>query len=756
MVSQQALTEHVEHLQLVLEGAALGTFDHDLASAQVLVSPYACRIYGVPVTPSLRVEELLAHIDPDDREARRAAFRAALDPAAGGVYETEYRLRGPGTPRWVSARGRVVFGAGPGGERVPLRMVGVVSDITAQKTQQQALEQFSAMTTAIGNSTDAFMYVKDREGRMLFCNGAVLRALGKDEGEVLGRTDREFAGPGPATDAIMEHDRQVMEQGTAQVYHETIEGLERVYFSTKTPVRNARGEVIGLAGVSLDVTELHDARRALRESEERAALAAEAAEIGIFEWDPASDRLSWSKALRDQFGLDDVVTLEKALQRIHPQDRDRVAQAIRDAMSPAGDGRYNIEYRTVPVEGEVRWLHVLGKVQFREDGGRRMAVRFAGVSINITKRKALEHALREADRRKDEFLAMLAHELRNPLAPLLNATAALQRGDVAPDQVARVARIADRQTRHMARLIDDLLDASRLTLGKISVRKAAVSLGEVVMTAVDEALPRALRARRRVQVELDPAPLWVQGDAVRLMQLVSNLLHNAAKFTAEGGLIRLRLTRTGNEAVLVVEDDGQGITADLLPRIFELFTQGDGSLDRATGGLGIGLSLVEALARLHGGSVQAHSDGAGRGARFTVRLPLCEPPAACAPAVEPPAAAGRRILIIEDNLDAAETLKLMLELHGHEVSTAPDGPAALPAASPRPAHPQLIDIGLPGMSGFEVAQRMRTQLAGRPARLIALTGYGSPEDRRRVLEAGFDMHLVKPVSLEDLARALAN
>ncbi|HEY0886132.1 MAG TPA: ATP-binding protein, partial [Ramlibacter sp.] len=333
-------------------------------------------------------------------------------------------------------------------------------------------------------------------------------------------------------------------------------------------------------------------------------------------------------------------------------------------------------------------------------------------------------------------------------------TAALQRGDVAPGQVARVAQIADRQTRHMARLIDDLLDASRLTLGKISIRKEAVRLGEIVTAAVDEALAPPLRARRRVRVEVDPQPLWVQGDSVRLMQLVSNLLNNAAKFTREGGSIRLRLSRAGDEAVLLVEDDGQGIAPDLLPRVFDLFTQGDGTLDRATGGLGIGLSLVQALAQLHGGSVLAHSDGAGRGSRFTVCLPLCDPPPAPQPAAEPAVPNARRILVIEDNPDAAETLKLMLELHGHEVATAPDGPAGLDAARHGAADTMLIDIGLPGMSGFEVARRMRALLAGRPARLIALTGYGSPDDRRRVLEAGFDMHLVKPVSLDDLTQAL--
>jgi PAS domain S-box-containing protein len=751
------LTEYVEHLQLVLESAALGTFDHDLDSDEVLVSPLTCRIYGVPTAPSLRAAQFLATIDPEGLEARRRAFRAALDPAGLGVYETEYRITVAGAPKWVSVRGRVVFGNAADGARRARRVVGMVSDITAQKSQQQALEHFTAMTAAIGNSTDAFMYVKDRRGRMLFCNAAVLRALGKPVEEVLGKTDLEFSGAGPATEAIMEHDRQVMARGTPQVYNETIQGLDRVYFSTKTPYRNSQGEVIGLAGVSLDVTELHRARRALRESEERAAMAAEAAEIGIYEWDPARDQLSWSPALREQFGLDlaDVVTLEMALQRIHPDDRERVARAVAQALDPAGDGRYNVEYRTVPVAGEVRWLHVLGRVHFQEEAGRRVPVRFPGVSINITKRKALEQALRDADRRKDEFLAMLAHELRNPLAPLLNATATLQRGPLPPEQVHRIAEIANRQTRHMARLIDDLLDASRLTLGKISIRRTPLVLGDIVAAAAEQAIEPALRRQRVVEVELPAQPVWVQGDAVRLMQLVSNLLHNAAKFTTAGGTIRVALRQDDQQALLVVEDDGQGIRPELLPRIFELFTQGDAGLDRSSGGLGIGLSLVRALAELHGGSVHADSAGPGHGARFTVRLPVSAAADAAALAPEPAPPTSRRILIIEDNLDAAETLKMMLELQGHDVATAADGAAGLQAARDADHDTMLIDIGLPGMTGFEVARRLRQQDAGRRPRLIALTGYGSPDDKRRVLEAGFDLHLVKPVTLEDLAHALA-
>jgi PAS domain S-box-containing protein len=747
----------LQHLRLALESAQLGTFEHDLASRFVRLSTRACQIYGIADCGEASLDEMLRHADPEGLVARQRALRVALEDEQHASYEVEYKLHPPQGTRWISVRGRVLFDDTPDRcDRRAVRVVGVVADVTRQKSDQLALENVSQMLNAVGESTNAFMYVKDRDSRMLYCNRAVLKAMRKSAGEVIGKSDLEFLGAGPTTEAILANDRAVIESGEPYIYSEHLEGIDRDYLSTKTPFRDGQGRVIGLAGVSLDVTELNQVREALEKSEERAAMAVEAAEIGIYEWDPLTDRGVWSDTMRAQFGLDleSVVTMETAGARIHPDDRERVGQAIVAAMDPYGGGRYDIEYRTVPVQGE-RWLHVLGRVQFADRAGVRTAVRFSGVTIDITRQKTLEHALRDADRRKDEFLAMLAHELRNPLAPMTYAadTLALRSDD--PARVEQLAAVIARQTRHMTRLVDDLLDASRLTLGKVSLRNEPVRLLDVVTAAAESVLTPAIRAERTVNIDLASQPAWVSGDADRLTQMISNLLQNAVKFSRVGGHVGLRLEHSGHDALISVLDDGHGIAPQLLPTVFDLFVQGDNSLDRQSGGLGIGLSLVRALAELHGGSVIAHSEGLGLGARFSLRLPLVPEPEAAQTESASGASGVERILIVEDNVDAAETLQALLELQGHEVWVAHDGLTGLARALELAPSVMLVDIGLPGLNGLELARRLRAELKVQPRRLVALTGYGSPRDRADALEAGFDLHLVKPATFESLALALA-
>jgi CheY-like chemotaxis protein len=350
---------------------------------------------------------------------------------------------------------------------------------------------------------------------------------------------------------------------------------------------------------------------------------------------------------------------------------------------------------------------------------------------------------------------MLAHELRNPLAPMTYAadTLALRSDD--PARVEQLAAVIARQTRHMTRLVDDLLDASRLTLGKVSLRNEPVRLLDVVTAAAESVLTPAIRAERTVNIDLASQPAWVSGDADRLTQMISNLLQNAVKFSRVGGHVGLRLEHSGHDALISVLDDGHGIAPQLLPTVFDLFVQGDNSLDRQSGGLGIGLSLVRALAELHGGSVIAHSEGLGLGARFSLRLPLVPEPEAAQTESASGASGVERILIVEDNVDAAETLQALLELQGHEVWVAHDGLTGLARALELAPSVMLVDIGLPGLNGLELARRLRAELKVQPRRLVALTGYGSPRDRADALEAGFDLHLVKPATFESLALALA-
>lgn len=376
-----------------------------------------------------------------------------------------------------------------------------------------------------------------------------------------------------------------------------------------------------------------------------------------------------------------------------------------------------------------------------------------------------EAALAEADRRKDEFLATLAHELRNPLAPLRNGLAILRRGGATDDAAARAQAMMERQLSHLVRLVDDLLDVSRISRGMVKLEPQRVSLATILEHAVETTGPLVDAGGHMLTVRTPDAPVFVHGDLTRLAQVVSNLLNNAAKYTPRGGHIELWAGIERPEpgappwAVVRVTDDGTGISADMLPRVFDLFAQVDRTLDRAQGGLGIGLSLVRRLVEMHGGTIAARSEGLGRGSTFTVRLPLASAgeDGAAGEAVARPEgrAAARRVLVVDDNLDAAETLAMLLSLQGHEATTAHSGPEALEAARARRPEVVFLDIGMPGMDGYEVARRLRADPALAGTTLVALTGWGSEDDKRRSQDAGFDVHLTKPVEPTAVAEVLA-
>lgn len=380
-------------------------------------------------------------------------------------------------------------------------------------------------------------------------------------------------------------------------------------------------------------------------------------------------------------------------------------------------------------------------------------------AIDVTEKVLARGELEAAHQRKDEFLAMLAHELRNPLAAISSAVDVLQARIPADERTARIHEAARRQVRHMTRLLDDLLDVSRITRGKIELKREPVGVDAIVHQAIQTTTPLMRSMGHDLSVTLPPEPLTVRGDADRLVQVVSNLLTNAAKFTPAGGHIWVEVHPGDEEVRIQVRDDGAGIPPDRLPHVFELFAQSDRTLDRTQGGLGIGLTLVKRLVEMHGGRVEARSEGPNRGSEFTIVLPT-QPARATERSghgvAAPPSVTGRRILLVEDNRDTAETLAAFLDLEGHEVHVAPDGPTALDLA--RQADPEvvLLDIGLPGMDGHEMARRLqRRGRAGKAPIIIALTGYGGQDHRSRADECGIDQFLVKPVAPEALRRALS-
>jgi signal transduction histidine kinase/ActR/RegA family two-component response regulator len=376
------------------------------------------------------------------------------------------------------------------------------------------------------------------------------------------------------------------------------------------------------------------------------------------------------------------------------------------------------------------------------------------VLVDITERKRAESA-------KDEFLAMLAHELRNPLAPIRNAVHVLQLKSPPVPEITRMLEVIDRQMNQMTRLVDDLLDVSRISRDKLALRKARLSLNEVVNTALETSRPVLAVSGQAFAVAMPPMPLYIEADATRLGQVISNLLHNAAKYTDPSGRIWLTVAQDGNEAVISVRDTGIGISQDMLPRIFELFTQADRSIDRAHGGLGVGLTVARRLVELHGGTIGASSDGLGKGSTFTVRVPLA---AAQAERAEIPDRPSRpqagisplRILVADDNRDAAESLAALLRMVGHEVRIAYDGVEAVGVASEYRPDAAVLDIGMPKMNGYDVAKKLRAGSSDRQITIIALSGWGQEQDKRRSREAGIDHHLVKPLDPTSLLRALAS
>jgi len=392
------------------------------------------------------------------------------------------------------------------------------------------------------------------------------------------------------------------------------------------------------------------------------------------------------------------------------------------------------------------------------------------LQTEVTERTRVELALKEADRHKDEFLAMLAHELRNPLAPIHNAVALMHRTPLADPQMVWSRDVIGRQLAHLTRLVDDLLDVSRITRGKINLNKEIIEIGPLVGRTVETVQPLFEERGHTLRVEIPEDVLCVLGDPTRLMQAVGNVLSNAAKYTERGGEVILRAVQTGTEVEIRIRDNGIGIPPDLMPMIFNLFTQLDRSSGPAQSGLGIGLALVQRLVEMHGGSVTAHSDGPGRGSEFVIRLPLLlrdrittddqqlntlsalEQSMMNSEGTTP---TQRRILVADDNNDALESLATLLQLSGHEVYTAANGAVALESAEQHRPEVALLDIGMPKLDGYEVARRIRAQPWGARITLVALTGWGQDSDRRRSQEAGFDSHLVKPLDLDKLTDLLA-
>jgi PAS domain S-box-containing protein len=495
---------------------------------------------------------------------------------------------------------------------------------------------------------------------------------------------------------------------------------------------------------------------ALRITEERLQAVLRTAHMAFWAWDPATDTVSASVTMDELLGLppgEKLTSSRRGFELVHPED----LPALRAKLEAAAreGGTWDHDFRIVrPCDGKITWLTERANATCDSDGKLVMA----GLVWDVTERKLLESSLQEADQRKDEFLATLAHELRNPLAPLRNGLQIARLTSSADSPFQRTIEMMDRQLTHLVRLVDDLLDVGRISSGKIELRRDNLALPAILTSSAEAA--RAAIDTHSHQLIIEPAAeeLWVEGDFDRLTQIFSNLLTNAAKYTERGGRIELRVSRKGNYAVVNVSDNGIGIPSDDLPHVFELFSQVRLHQGRSEGGLGIGLAIVRKLVEMHQGTVSVCSDGSGKGSTFTVRLPLLSDGAATPVSLHtklPSSVPPRRILVVDDNTDAAVSFAVLLEHQGHEVATAHDGEEAVAKARVLRPHIVFLDLGMPRMDGFEAAKHLRALSDGEPMTLVALTGWGQKRDHERTREAGFDWHLLKPIDGNELDKILA-
>ena len=479
-------------------------------------------------------------------------------------------------------------------------------------------------------------------------------------------------------------------------------------------------------------------------------------DYGIFMLDPGGHVASWNRGAERIKGWSAAEIIGRHFSTFYPQDAIDHGWPQHELNVAAREGRFEDEGWRIRKDGSRFWANVVITALYDRNGQLRG---FGKVTRDLTQRKRIEE-LEAGEKRINEFLAMLGHELRNPLAPIRNAVAIIRASGHAGAVEERASAVIERQVDHLARLVDDLLDVSRITSGKISLRKEPLDLVSAVHAAVEAVRPAIDRKRQVFAFVHDGRPLPIVGDHTRVTQAVLNLLNNASKYTPAGGRISLTLERGPQEAFVRIEDDGIGIASDLLPRMFDLFVQGERGLDRSEGGLGIGLTLVKKLVHLHGGTVAATSPGPGKGSMFEIRLPLAEADAGLTRdedrGAAAPRPAKRRVLVVDDNEDSADTMASLVGLWGHAVWTAGDAPSAVRAAAERKPDVVLLDIGLPHVSGYEAAAQIRALPGLQDAVLIAMTGYGQEEDRRRTREAGFAHHLTKPVRPEELKELLAS
>jgi PAS domain S-box-containing protein len=759
--AEAVLRKQSEWLRVTLSSIGDGVISTDAEGRVSFMNRVAEALTGWPQSEALGLPltDVFHIINEETRQPlENPALRALANGAVVGLVNHSILISRDGTERPIDDSAAPI--RNEAGEVAGA--VLIFRDITERRRTEKALAKSEQDLVDFFDNASVGLHWVGPDGTIQRINQTELDLLGYEHDECLGHHISEFHADAPVIENILER------LSSGETLREHPARLRRKDGSIRDVLINSNvwfedGKFIHTRCFTLDITERKRAERLLRESEKRLRFIMDSMPQKIFTANPSGE-LDY---LNPQWSTFSGLTFEELkrggwIQILHPEDVEKSRQAWEESLDKVKEFRF--EHRFRRADGEYCWHFSRATPLQNEQGGVMMWV---GSTTNIHQQKETAENLRrtaailsEADRRKNEFLAMLAHELRNPLAPIRNAMQILRLSQGNQEAVKSTSKVMERQINQLVRLVDDLLDVSRISQGKIELRCERVGLAETINQAVETCRPVLEKSHHNLTVTLPHKPLYLFADPVRLSQVFSNLLNNACKYSDGAANISLSARLGDGEIVVSVKDDGVGIARDRLHNIFEMFAQVDNSLERSQGGLGIGLTLVKELVELHGGNVQANSDGLGQGSEFIVRLPVSSEMSdsgvtTSGSAKQPLKPANiRRILVVDDNRDSAESLSMLLQLWGNETFIANDGLEAVKLAENLRPDVILMDIGLPKLNGYEAARKIRQESWGEEIALVALTGWGMQEDRQRSSDAGFDGHFVKPVDHDVLVKFL--
>ncbi len=763
--AQTALKESEERLKLATVASGMGMWFWDLVADTLEWTEQCKAIFGLPADAELSYEKFISILHPDDRDRARSANAQAL--ANQIEYRLEYRaVWSDGSVHWIAARGRGFYNQY--GE--PARMMGTVQDISDRKQIEAQLRDSEQHLKRVLNSLYTFVGVLTPNGILIEANRPALDAANLQAEDVLGKPFAQTYWWSYSTQSQAQLNEAIKRAAAGETIRFDVQariGTEHYILLdfSLIPLFDSNGKVEYLISSGIDISDREVSKQALMQREQELKLITEVIPQQIWTASANGEVDYFNQRWLDYTGIPLEETVNSGWSIfLHPEDSARVIETW--AESVILGKKYNIEARLRGADGVYRWFLIKARPLRNQQG---KIIRWYGTNTSITRIKELEQRLRQqtedlikANRLKDEFMAIVSHELRTPLNPILGWSQLLAAGTLDPEKTAAGISIIERNAKLQAQLIDDLLDVSRILRGKLNLNQTPLSLEMVIKSALTTVQLAAEAKSIQIKTEFEPKIGQVAGDAGRLQQIIWNLVSNAIKFTPEGGQVLIKLGKIGTQALIQVQDTGQGIDSEFLPHVFDRFRQAEGGNTRQFGGLGLGLAIVRHLSELHGGTVAVASEGKGKGAIFSVKLPLMDTPTVepidinpIEPSVKLNRFSGIKILVVDDEVDSLDILTLVLEQEGAEVISVASAAAGLEVLSK--STPDLIvsDIGMPKTDGHTLMGQIRNLSEGKNIPAIALTAYAGEVNQQLSLEAGFNRHLVKPINIPELIAAIA-